>query len=237
MTVTDENDTYTANLTLTNAGTIDAGSIKVTPSGVCASQYTEGSSTLSAGVTAGDPVTTVSFTGGDATFKTGDSVVVSETVSGVTHAQTFIASADSSAGSVAVSSGPAQTWNYAYTGAATVSGPEFNGAGTPQTLCDALTLSITEESSSTFDPALASGTQCAYGVAGTGTFASTVCDLDTSPALSSFTSAHTLPNTALTHGASRYFLVAVHYGGSAFDNTYQNTGTTAFGLTWHIDQA
>ena len=243
-TIADNNDTYLANLTLTNAGTLDASDIKFKASSPpCTSQYTEGQTTLNMpgspmtlGASSGSTLMFASIAAG--AFKAGDTVVVSE----AGHSNTFIAASPSGATSVVVTA--AQNWNYAYDTSAVVSGPEFNGA-TAQTLCGDLTFSIVETTAA-FNPDLTGAAGCAYGST-TAPVATDACDFGASSALSSVPSSLTAlrlasgqggnSGTNLSAGDSRYFLLTVHYTGPIFDNTYQNTEATAFNLTWHIDQA
>lgn len=240
-TIVDRNDTYLANLTLTNAGSIDASGIKFQNTTSCAATYTTGHTTLNMGtvVLGASSGTTLTFsTLPVAAFKAGDAVVVSQ--SG--HANTFIAASNSTATTVAVTA--AQPWNFAYTTAAVVSGPEFNGAS-PQNLCNSLTFSITETTSA-FSPSFASAVGCSYGST-TSPVATNSCDLGASPSLTSLPSTLTAlqlgtaagtgnSGQLLSAGGSRYFLLAVHYGGASFNNTFQNTEATSVNLRWHIDQ-
>jgi hypothetical protein len=242
-TITDNNETALANLTLSNAGTIDASGISFQAGGTpCTSQYREGHSTLNMGTvtlhaSSGTTLTFSSITAG--AFHAGDPVVVSQ--SG--HANAFIAASTSTATQVTVTA--AQPWNFAYTTAAVVAGPEFNG-GSSHALCSSLKFSATEADSS-FNPDLSGAVGCAYGST-TAPVAPNACDFGASTALSSVPStltALTLGTGAgtgnsgvkLSAGGKRYFILAVHYTGPSFDNTYQNTEATAFDLTWHIDQA
>lgn len=241
--ITDLNPTYLANLTLTNAGSIDASGISFKRSGsACTAAYSEGHTTLNMATSLNGPSgSTLTFNSISAgAFQTGDPVVVHEGA----HYQTFIATAPSTSTTVAVTG---QNWNYAYTGAAVVSGPEFNGAGTPQDLCASLKLSIVETGSG-FAPDLTSAAGCATGNTGAGIVAPSACDFSTGTALGSLSTnltpltlasgggAGNGATTRLAAGGSRYLLLAIHYTGADFDNTFQNTKTTAFNLTWHIDQ-
>lgn len=241
-TITDNNDTYLADLTLTNAGSLDANGVKFEAGGTpCTAQYTEGSSTLNmATVTPGASSTgTLTFASTTAgAFHSGDPVVISE----AGHYQTFIATGTATTTTVAVT---AQNWNYAYDTSATISGPQFNGASS-QNLCSNLAFSITETTSS-FSPALTGAAACAYGST-SGTLAGTnSCNFGSSTALSSLPTSLTPltlasaggtgnSGTLLSAGGSRYFLLAVHFTGSGLSNLFQNTEATAFSLTWHIDQ-
>ena len=129
--------------------------------------------TVTPGQTSGTTLTFASTTAG--AFHTGDPVVVSQNG----HYQTFIATGNSTTTSVAVT---AQNWNYAFTTAAVISGPEFNG-GTSQTLCGDLTFSATETTSS-FSPDLTGAVDCAYGSTTT-PVATDACDFKDSTVLSS----------------------------------------------------
>jgi len=233
--ITDNTPTYLAHLTLTNAGSIDSSDIKFEATGGgCTAAYSEGETTLTGAVTAGDPVGSSITVADSSNFPTGSPVVVSDG----THAQTFISGGAVDSTHIAVD---AQNWNFSYPDATPVTGPEFNGAGTPKNLCDDLTFSIIEESSSTFHDDMTGASQCAFGdstdtpLAGAngcdlgGTSATTLTNLPTSY--------QQLDNTTMAAGASRYFLLAVHYTGAGLTNAYQNTQTTTFGLNWHIDQA
>lgn len=223
-TVLDATPTSFADVTLQNAGTINANDITVKPSG-CTSSYGEGSGTLGSPVTAGQAVTQVPFSG-TGTFANGEPVVVSDG----TNAQTFIATGPPSLGNIPVQSG--QNWNFSYVGTATVSGPQFNG-GSANNICGVLQLSITEETGPTLSSLLTNAVSCVYG--GTTSPANTnACDLTAGTPLTSSIAAAL--GGGLNAGASRYFELAVHVDGTSFDNTYQNTKTSAFSLTWHIDQ-
>jgi predicted ribosomally synthesized peptide with SipW-like signal peptide len=243
-TVTDLSPTYLAKLTLTNAGSIDASGIsfKLANGTSCTASYSEGDATLNPSpspVTAGVATSSIPYTTLTGTFASGDPVVVHEG----SHYETFIATGAPTGTDIPVQS---QAWNYAYTTSATVSGPELNGAGTPQNLCSSLKLSITETDSS-MSSVFGNSSGCAFG--GVSTPAATdACDLSGGTALSGLTSSLTPlqlvsgagsnnSGTKLSKGGSRYFVLAIHYTGTAFDNSYQNTKTTSLDLLWHIDQA
>ena len=193
--------------------------------------------TVTVGASSGTTLTVASLTG---TFAAGEPVVVSD---GSGHAQTFIASGTQTSTTITVTA--AQNWNYAYTTSATVTGPKFNGASAPS-LCSALKLSIVETSSGqALD--LSGADVCSYSVTSANPAATNACDLSGGKPLSSLpttSTALTLANavdgnaaTGLDAGKSRYFLIAVHYTGSTFDNTYQNWKGSSFDLSWNIDQA
>jgi predicted ribosomally synthesized peptide with SipW-like signal peptide len=241
--VTDLNPTTFADLTLSNAGTLDAGGISYKGSG-CTSAYggpTAGTLNMATVTVGASSTTTLTVSGlSPATsFGSGDTVVVSE--SG--HSQAFLATGTSSATSIPVT---AQNWNFAYDTSATVRGIQFNG-GTAQDLCNSLKLSAIEMPSASFPTTMTGALGCAIG-SGTTPVATNACNLgngvNMKTGLPSQYTALTLNsgggsnNTGgdLDHNGSRYFLLAVHYTGSAFDNSYQNTTGTGFGLTWRIDQ-
>lgn len=228
-TVLDASPTSFADVTLQNAGTIDAHDIVLTPTG-CTSSYGEGSGTFDATSTpavVGQTVTTVAITGLSGTFLAGEPLVIAE---GTSHVQTFIVA--SIAGSTVTVQGTPK-WNFAYTSAATVSGPQFNGVAA-NNICGNIKLSVTEETTSGFpDTLFGNAISCVYGTGGTPANTS-ACGLTNGVVLTS-TTAHTLGGT-LAAGTSRYFELAVHVDGTSFDNTFQNTKTSAFSLTWHIDQ-
>jgi len=244
-TVTDvTSNTQYAELTLTNAGTLDASGISfsVPGSGACATSYNEGHGTL--GVTfaslsesVGDSITSVPLSGFTGDFKTNDPVVVSD---GLGHAQTFIASGNAATGASSVSV-VSQPLNYAYLAAATVTGPQF---GTSD-LCSNMGLSIVETDSSFNHDSSNNAAGCAFGTldnsVGLG------CDLTSGTTLDTDLSGSTdlsldsgggsgNSGTELSARGSRYFLVAVNMPLASLDNSFQNRKAT-FDLLWHIDQA
>lgn len=226
-TLIDSSPTSLADVTLQNAGTLNASDITVTPAG-CTNGYGEGHGTLTSNVTAGQAVTSIPYTSVAGTFKDGDPIVVSDG----TNTQTFIANGDWTSGNISVRSG--QSWNFAYQAAnTTVSGPQFHGT-TANTLCNSLLLSITEESDGTYPASFGTASSCVYG-GNTSPLATNACDLTQGIGLNS-TSATALGTDTLTAGQSRYYQLAVHLNSSGFDNTYQDTAATNFSLTWHIDQ-
>jgi hypothetical protein len=227
--VLDASPTAFADVKLENAGTIAANDIILTPSG-CTSSYGEGSGTLGTPVSAPNAVTSVPFSG-TGTFVAGEPVVVSNG----SHSQTFIATGPPAAGAIPVQTG--QNWNFSYLGTATVSGPQFNG-GSANNICSNLRLSVIEETqasfpSNLFGNAVVNG--CVYGSPTPTPANSNACDLTAGTLLTS-TAATTLTGGGLAASATRYFELAVHVDGTSFDNTFQNTKTSAFSLTWHIDQ-
>lgn len=245
-TVTDiTSNTQYAELTLTNAGTLDASGISfsVPGSGACTTSYNEGHGTL--GVTfaslsksVGDSITSVPLSGFSGDFKSGDPVVVAEGG----HAQTFIANGNATTGASSVSVA-SQPLNYAYLAAATVSGPEF---GTSD-LCSQMGLSIVETDSNFNHDSTNKAAGCAYPVANVDNSVGLGCDITSGTTLDTDLSGSTdltlksgggdsNSGTQLSAGKSRYFLVAVNMPLASFDNSFQNRKAT-FDLLWHIDQA
>jgi predicted ribosomally synthesized peptide with SipW-like signal peptide len=225
-TILDGSPTALADVTLQNAGTLAANDVVITPSG-CTNSYREGSATLGAGQTIGSAVgATIPVTAVSGNWQSGDPIIVTEG----THSQTFIATGVLAGGNIPVQSG--QNWNFAYTTAAKVSGPQFNG-NSANSICGQLLLSITENSTASFPAAFTNASSCVYGGT-TNPVNTSACDLTQGIALS--TSTATALGGTLAAGASRYFQLAVHLNSSGFDNTYQNTAGTGFSLTWHVDQ-
>lgn len=233
--ITDSSTTQYAKLTLTNAGTLDAGAIKATmPS--CTSTAAEGTALLTGGPLAGS-VGTINFSAGvTGAFRVGDPIVVT---SGI-HTQTFISTQNVANGGTSVTVN-ADNANFAYPDGSTVSGPSFTPAGD---LCSALKMSIVETDAS-FDVGSPAAEGCAFGVVDP-TY-NVGCTLNSGTDLASFAgSAHTLTlasgilgntGTNLSASQSRYFLIGVKLPSPGFaDNTFQNL-KAAFDLKWHIDQA
>lgn len=242
--IIDETPTSIAHLTLTNAGTIDASGITFEGTGgSCTASYSEGETTLTNSVSnVGDPSGTSLAVASSTGFPSGSPVVVSD---GSGHAQTFISTGAIDATDIGIDN---QNWNHTFSSGAHVTGPEFNGYGTAHDLCGDLSFSVIEENSSSFNDDLSTAARCAFGdttdtLAGAnacafaGASVTTLSGLpSTFQALNLASGANNNTNGQLDAGESRYFLIAVHYKGSVLDNTYQNTKTTSFGLTWHIDQ-
>lgn len=238
-TVTDNNPTSLAKLTLTDQGTLNASGISFKSSAACTDNYGGGNTTLNMGTvtkgaSSGTTLTVASSTG----FTAGDPLVVSDG----TNYQTFKVSSVPSSTTIDVTA--AQNWNAAYTTSATVTGVRFNG-GTAPSLCSSLKLSITETDSSQSTD-FSTAQTCAYGGT-TSPVATNACDLSGGTALSSLPTTLTSlsltsgyggnTGTELDAGQSRYFLLAIHYTGTTFGNTYQNWKSSSFDLTWHISQA
>ncbi|MES1246313.1 MAG: hypothetical protein ABUS54_01415 [Actinomycetota bacterium] len=242
--IVDNSPTSFAKLTLTNAGSLDASGISFKSSAVCNDAYGGGNTTLTGAVTAGNSSTTTLTVASTTGFVAGEPVIVSSGSSPV-HAQTFIVSAIASGTQLTVT---AQNWNFSYPNGATVAGPRFNG-GSPQSLCANLKLTMTE-TNATQATDLSGALGCAYTVTNTSPVATNACDFSGGKTLSTLPTSLTALTLTATGGSggntnsnlakaggTRYLVLAVHYTGSNFDNTYQNIKTTTFDLTWHIDQA
>jgi hypothetical protein len=237
-----------AQLTLTNAGSLNATDIKFDVPGGCtspsASVFSGGhvSSTYSAGAT----VTTLSYTGLTGTIKAGDPIVLTDGP----NVETFTAKTAGSAGSVTVV--PGSTTAFAITTSATIaSAPQFSPTSpSASTLCDKLQFVIVETGSgfTGSSDAGANGTSCAYGAQlGTTTTPSGGCTFDPAKTLGTGTGLPVLDtamqalvnsdgsSTQLDAGASRYYLVGVKLVGT-LGNQYQNN-RAQFDLHWQIDQA
>lgn len=225
-TILDASPTALADVTLQNAGTLAANDVVLTPAG-CTPSYREGSATLNVVGTVSGAAGPIPVTGVTGSWSSGDPIVVTEGA----HSQTFIATGNVTGGSIPVQAG--QTWNYGYSSAATVSGPQFNG-NTANAICGQLLLSITEISTAPPFTNFANAAGCVYGGNSNPVQGASSCDLTQGIALS--TTTPTALGGTLAAGASRYFQLAVHLNSSGFDNTYQNTAGTGFSLTWHVDQ-
>jgi hypothetical protein len=237
--VTDSSATYYAKLTLTNAGTVDAGDIKYeVPS--CSNAAQEGNTTLNGALTSGAVITSLTVHAVTGAFATGDPIVIVEG----TQSQTFTASSPVADGDTTININSAKV-NFSYADSDAVAGPSF---GVVSNLCAGLKLSVVETNSTFAHDGTTNALGCAAGTLDpTNATDGLGCTLNSGTALNnaglnalqalslaSGGSGNT--GTDLTAGASRYFLVAVKLPGTALDNTYQNR-KAGFDMTWHIDQA
>ncbi|MCW2975673.1 MAG: hypothetical protein JWM06_954 [Actinomycetia bacterium] len=224
-----------AQLTLTNAGTLNATNITWSAPGGCATADANVNATLTTALSG--TVTALAFTPlVGATISNGGSV----TVTYGTNTQTFTASAAAALNSTSVTVSGSQTANFAYpVGSAvhaTTSGPAFATAN----LCPNLQVVIMETN--------AAGTtnlKCVYGTPNVSD--PTTCDFDGLHTLVTPSTGNNVPNsltalnvltggvntTSLDAGKSRYFKIGVQLASTA-DNTFQNRAAT-FALRWHID--
>jgi predicted ribosomally synthesized peptide with SipW-like signal peptide len=229
--------TYTAHLTLLNAGTIDASDIKFWGSTCTNGNGTIVHALLNGAAVNGAAVSSLTVHPLAGAITAGDTIVVS-TPDGQ-HKQTF--TADTGGAIAGATSIPvvATTWNYAFDDLSDVNDTSASGA-TPafatSQLCSGLKLYIEETNNSNVTQ------RCSYGT----TLAAASCTAGSSASLASLPtsgSPFTLSltpdlgtNTAqkLSAGQSREFNIKV-LAPASLDNTYQDRSAT-FGLTWHIDQ-
>jgi len=239
-TITDTSGTYYADLTLTDAGSLNASDIEFKMS-TCQDAAQEGTTTLNGALSLNSVITSLTVNAVSGTFASGDPIVVTD---GGTHTQTFIANGAVANGATTINIQSAKV-NFAYANAAAVSGPSF-GSGS---VCGALKLSLVETDSSFHNTAANNAQGCAYGVTDPNNSTDGLgCTLANGTALSGFSGSFTPLNlfsgggtgntgTQLSASGSRYFLVAVKLpSGTGLDNTFQNR-KAGFDLTWHIDQA
>jgi hypothetical protein len=232
--VSDNDATYFADLTLTNAGSIDSSGIEFETTGgsTCTTAAQEPNGTLSAQIAPSDgadteiPVASVSG-GVPGSFADGDPLVVSHG----SDAQTFIVDGAQTADEIATHQYilvQPQTPNATYPIGSTVAGPSFTGAAS---LCGDLKMSIEQMTSNTFT----SPVQCSYPTSGA------TCTFDNGTALTGTPSSFqplALHTTTFGHGDTDYFLIALKIDNlSSLGNAYQNKATSAFGLTWQLNQA
>lgn len=228
-----------ADLTLANAGSIDASGIKFALGSACAdAKVYETNTTLAADATAGStqitvvtPMTLAVNSGGWLYLSDGtnhEEVQVTggpyglNPVSGIIHLATPLAH------------------SYAHATPTSVeSSPQFsNGAD----LCAGLDFNVTETDSgftttTQNDTGTTGALGCAYGTA-TGGSDGCVFDSnagDTLATVPTSLTALTLHTSPFAHGTSRYFLLGIKPN-SSFGNAYQDEKAT-FDLVWHVDQA
>jgi predicted ribosomally synthesized peptide with SipW-like signal peptide len=225
---------YTANLTLSNAGTLDASGIKFALGSNGCVEAKPTIATNGVALTSGVAPTTLTLTDLDQDLLDGTEIELHENNNANT--QIYKVSGDYSAGaSVVVTLAAPANANFSYTTAATVSLAAF-GTGT---LCSNLQVYV-QEKNSAFNTDL----KCVYGLA----LNATTCD----PAPTGFsltdvgTSVNANPlalksggsgNTLLQLDAkkSRYFVIGI-LAPASLSNANQNN-QVAFDLKWHIDQA
>jgi predicted ribosomally synthesized peptide with SipW-like signal peptide len=220
--------TYSANLTLTNAGSLDAAPISFDLNGNGCTDSKPQIATLGAGISGGS-VTTLTLANLSETLVAGTKIELHEN----TDTETFTVqggpyTAPNSSVLVNVAD---QTGTLTFTPAATVSLDAF-GAG----LCSQLKLSIQEETSSGFGAPV---TGCAFpssaSVCGaTGTLLNDSILGGLQPLTLDNTGLNNNLGTQLTAKQSRYFKINIQVPDVA--NTAQND-QVSFDLRWHIDQA
>jgi predicted ribosomally synthesized peptide with SipW-like signal peptide len=223
-----------AHLTLTNAGSIDAADIQVSSPGCTMPVSSFGPNTLTAPLTSGSPVGSLSFTSLTGAIAPGDAILVTEG----THTQTFTATAAAAATATSVTVASVNA-NFSYTTAASIGVSPSFGSGN---LCTGLQVIIVETATNGFNGDVPTGAvSCSYGVGNAGP-PNNGCVFDPSKTLgtlpvspSPLVNANTTTPTPLAAGASRFFLIGIKPTGS-FGNAFQNR-RAQFDLRWQIDQA
>jgi hypothetical protein len=226
---------YTANLKLSNAGTLDASGIKFALGSTGCVEAKPTIATNGVALTATQTPSTITLTNLNQALLDGTQIELHQ---GTSHAQTYTVLGDYSAGaSVPVTLASPAAANFSYTTTATVSLAAF-GSGT---LCADLQVYVQEK-----DGGFVTDAKCVYGLAQN----STTCDptpvgfplsgIGTSYApvannlpLAPNASGNTL--LQLTHKQSRYFVIGI-LAPSSLANANQNDMVT-FDLKWRIDQA
>lgn len=223
---------YTANLKLSNAGTLDASGIKFALGSTGCVEAKPTIATNGAALTSGVAPATITLTNLNQALLDRTQIQLHEGAS----TQTYTVSGDYSAGaSVVVTLVSPAVANFSYTTAATVSLAAF---GTP-TLCSNLQVYIQEK-----DGGFVTDAKCVYGLASNGTTCNSTpagfplsgigTNVASNPlALASGASGNTL--FQLTAKKSRYFVIGI-LAPSSLTNANQNDQVT-FDLKWHIDQA
>jgi len=238
-TVTDSQGIHYAQLTLTNAGTLEASDIKFeSPSPGCQnSSPGQVNATLSSGLTGGVAITSLPVSALTVAVRSGDVITVSDG----TNTDSFTASAAAGIGATSIPVTSHAPVNSYISGNNVIYGPNF-GAGD---LCTALQFSVIETDSSFHHSASNNALGCAYGTPDSNNSTDGLgCTFGTTPNLLSIPSSLTLltlksgadsnNGTNLSAGKSRYFLIGVKQ--PDLNNTYQNR-QAAFSLLWHIDQS
>jgi predicted ribosomally synthesized peptide with SipW-like signal peptide len=223
-----------AHLTLTNAGSIVAADIKVSSPGCTTPVSSFGPNNLTVPLTAGSPVTSLTFSSLTGSIAVGDPILVTQGA----HSQTFTATAAAAAAATTVTVASVNA-NFSYTTSASIANSPSFGAGD---LCSSLQVIIVETATNSFNGDSPTGAvSCSYGVGNAGP-PNNGCVFDPSKTLSTLPVSptplvdnDTSTNTTLDAGASRFFLIGIKPSGS-FNNTFQNK-RAQFDLHWQIDQA
>ena len=221
-------NTYTAHLTLTNAGSLNAQDIKFDVPTACADAKPS-FGTVGTALTATTTYTSITIANLTQTLTDGTQILLSE--SGHTQTWTVSGGPYAPGASVAVTVA-SQAANFSYTTAATVAYAAFGTA-----LCGQLQLTIQETTDNTFGTNVAS--TCAYPASAVATCSFPSTALSSVPAsltaltLGSGTGGNT--TTQLTAGKSRYFVVSIQAPASLANNAQNDKAS--FSLLWHIDQA
>jgi predicted ribosomally synthesized peptide with SipW-like signal peptide len=226
-----------AQLTLKNAGTVNASDIKFespTPGCVSTAQLLL-NTTLSAQITIGSTVNTIPVSSITLAIRSGDTITVTDGVNSQTFTAASAVGVTANPTTIPVTGSPTATSTFA-NGSDVKTAPSFGNGD----LCTGLQVAIIES-----DPGLTNHVRCAYGF----NPGAADCTLDPSKSLSTLpvgivnlTALNLEPDangntsTQLNAGGTRYFLIAVKPPTGGLDNTYQNKKAT-FSLLWQIDQA
>jgi hypothetical protein len=229
--------TTSAYLTLTNAGTLNAGGISFHRS-----SCTDGTPTvanLSANLT-GSGQTTISTTALSQKLVAGTPIDVKDPNNTPT-SQQFIVAADANAGATSITIQSANV-SGTFTSATGIVVLDTSAFTSGQTLCNALNLSIEELNQTGYPNGNGATVQkCVWGTPGGGNLCDytdttnfAISNISTTSSALSLLSGGGNGNTAgeLDAGKSRYFAIRVS-APSATANTAQNA-QVSFSLTWHI---
>lgn len=236
--VSDNGHAQYADLTLQNAGSIDASGIKVALGSACANgKVYESNTTLSAAASVADTTITVHpLTLG---LNSGAWLYLDDGAGNHEEVQVTNGPYAVGATSIDLASGLVNAYTASAPTTNVESSPQFSGGAD---LCAGLDFNITETDSSFTtttqdDTGTAGALGCAYGPANLG---SDGCDFsnsspDTLATVSTTATPLTLQTTPFGAGESRYFVLGIKPD-SSFGNAYQDEKAT-FDLVWHIDQA
>lgn len=222
--------TYTAHLTLSNAGTLDSSDIQFAlgSSGCVDAKPTIG--TLGSGLTSGNSVTSITIANLSQSLLDGTKIELHENSDANT--QTFTVSGNYNPGSSVAVTVTSQSANFSYTTAATVSLDAFGTA-----LCSQLKMTIQEDTNNGFGTPVAS--TCAFpastsATCGTPTVALSDASLASLQALQLGSGTGGNSTTKLSAGKSRYFTISILAPASLANNAQNDE--TSFDLLWQIDQ-
>ncbi|HZQ80827.1 MAG TPA: hypothetical protein VFB25_02500 [Gaiellaceae bacterium] len=224
--------TYPAELTLTNAGSLNASDIQFElPSGCTDAKPSIG--TLGTGLTNGSPVTSVTIANLSQTLTTGVQIQLHQNSDANTQTFTVTGGPYAPGSSVVVNVSGSPNANFSYTNAATVSFAAFGTA-----LCGQLQLTIQEMTTNSFGTPVTS--TCAYPASTLATCAFPSNALSTA-ALTSFqplqlgSGTGGNSTTELDAGKSRYFLISIKAPATLANNAQNDK--VSFDMRWQIDQA
>jgi predicted ribosomally synthesized peptide with SipW-like signal peptide len=239
-----DSDAHYAELTLANAGSINASAIQFKLKAACQNaRYYESNTTLNGALSvAGGAITSFPIHAATKAVQSGDTIQVDD---GGSHVQLFTLTQPLNVGDTTAHFSSV-TPNFDYADSSAVSSAANFGASA---LCDDLQFNITEtDSSFTTTAQNNTGTTGALGCAyGTATGLTDGCLFDSSPGdtlgdlpttltpLSLSTSSVGNTNDELDAGQARYFLIGIKPDTTATTNAEQDSKAT-FDVVWHIDQ-